>query len=46
MEERAATRALAQCALGRSGSTADAFIARYPKSVHAARVRSACEPTD
>jgi thioredoxin-like negative regulator of GroEL len=42
MEERDATRALAQCALGRSSSIANAFLARYPRSVHAARVRSAC----
>ncbi|HEY1537512.1 MAG TPA: hypothetical protein VGF76_26010, partial [Polyangiaceae bacterium] len=42
MEERDAARALAQCSLGRSSSVANAFLARYPKSVHAARVRSAC----
>lgn len=42
MEERDATRALAQCALSPSKSFAAAFIAHYPKSVHAARVRSAC----
>ena len=46
MEERDATRALAQCALARASSTADAFIARHPQSVHAARVRGACEPAD
>ena len=45
MEERDATRALAQCALAGSSSTADAFIARHPSSVHAARVRSACGRT-
>jgi hypothetical protein len=46
MEERDATRALAQCALARSSSTADAFIAHYPNSIHAAGVRSACERAD
>ncbi len=44
MEERDATRALAQCALSRSSSVANAFLARYPKSVHEAGVRSACTP--
>ena len=43
MEERDATRALAQCALARSNNAANAFIARYPKSVHAASVRAACD---
>ncbi len=42
MEERDATRALAQCALFPQNSFAATFIAHYPKSVHAARVRSAC----
>jgi hypothetical protein len=43
MEERAATRVIALCTLGRaSESGVAAFMARYPSSVHAARVRSAC----
>jgi hypothetical protein len=43
MEERAATRVIALCTLGRmSEAGVAAFMARYPSSVHAARVRSAC----
>ncbi|HEX3855121.1 MAG TPA: hypothetical protein VHW01_29360 [Polyangiaceae bacterium] len=43
MEERAATRVIALCTLGRvSEAGVAAFMARYPSSVHAARVRGAC----
>jgi hypothetical protein len=43
MEERAATRVIAWCTLGRSGdSGVEAFLSRYPNSVHSARVRTAC----
>ena len=43
MEERAATRVIALCTLGRvSDAGVAAFMAHYPSSVHAARVRSAC----
>lgn len=42
-EERDATRALALCQLGRaSDPRVTAFFARYPGSVHAARVQKAC----
>jgi hypothetical protein len=42
-EERAATRAMALCSLGQRGSTeVDAFLARYPRSVHASGVRAVC----
>jgi hypothetical protein len=43
MEERAALRVIALCTLGRvSEAGVAAFMAHYPSSVHAARVRSAC----
>ncbi len=42
-EERDATRALALCQLGRpSDPRVAGFFSRYPASVHAARVQSAC----
>lgn len=42
-EERAATRVIALCSLGRSGdASVEAFLSRYPNSVHSSRVRSAC----
>ena len=43
MEERDATRVIALCTLGRAQAAGvDAFLARYPNSVHSGRVRSAC----
>jgi hypothetical protein len=43
MEERDATRVIALCMLGRaSDASIDSFLARYPSSVHANRVRTAC----
>ena len=42
-EDRAATRVIALCILGRTSSDgAAAFLARFPGSVHATRVQSAC----
>jgi len=45
VEERNATRVLALCAAGRTADAEAArtdFLARWPRSVHAARVRTAC----
>jgi len=43
MEERDATRVIALCTLGRAQAAGvDAFLARYPNSVHSGRVRTAC----
>ena len=43
MEERDATRVIALCSLGRvHDAGVDAFLSRYPNSVHGNRVRSAC----
>ncbi len=43
MEERAATRVIALCSLGRSGDAGvQAFLSHYPNSVHSGRVRMAC----
>lgn len=43
MEERDATRVIALCTLGRvSDASVDSFLTRYPNSVHANRVRTAC----
>ncbi len=46
-EERAAAEVLALCQSDLSGEAAGrgrAFLAKYPHSVYAARVRAACEP--
>ena len=46
-EERAAAEVLALCANDLSGEAVGrgrAFLAKYPRSVYAARVRAACEP--
>ena len=43
LEERQATRAIANCALGRDNEAQRAaFLRRFPKSVHATRVSTAC----
>lgn len=45
-EERTATRVRALCAAGRradADAARDAFLARWPRSVHEARVRAACQ---
>jgi hypothetical protein len=45
VEERSATKVLGLCAAGKvaQGEQArDAFLARWPRSVHAARVQAAC----
>jgi len=45
VEERSAARVLALCAAGRTtdgASAREAFLATWPRSVHAAKVRSAC----
>jgi outer membrane protein assembly factor BamD (BamD/ComL family) len=45
VQERTAARVLADCALGqveRAQSRAARFLARYPNSVHAERVRASC----
>ena len=43
MEEREATRVLALCSLGGvQRPTVERFLAKYPNSVHASRVRNAC----
>jgi hypothetical protein len=47
IEERSAARVQALCALGRTAdgtSAREAFLARWPRSVHAAKVRAACAP--
>jgi hypothetical protein len=47
IEERSAARVQALCALGRTAdgtSAREAFLARWPRSVHAAKVRVACAP--
>ncbi|MCB9574195.1 MAG: hypothetical protein H6709_19085 [Kofleriaceae bacterium] len=47
VQERAATRVLALCASGdtaRGVQERDAFLDRWPRSVHAARVGAACAP--
>ena len=45
IEERSAARVQALCAAGRTAdgaSAREAFLARWPRSVHAAKVRAAC----
>jgi hypothetical protein len=43
LEERAATRAIAQCRLGADGaSKIDDYARRFPRSAHLERVRSSC----
>jgi hypothetical protein len=43
-EERLATRALAECALGRGARTSAEFVRLFPVSVHLGRVTAACRP--
>jgi hypothetical protein len=43
LEERAATRAIAECRLGADGAgKADDYARRFPRSAHLERVRSSC----
>ncbi|MBN1611307.1 MAG: hypothetical protein JW940_32035 [Polyangiaceae bacterium] len=46
VEERQATGAIARCALGKDrAAQREAFLRRFPNSVHAARVNAACSST-